>query len=101
MKRRTPEPSSTALGFFVRVNRGGAICRRMDAGSMHQQRCFRVDDSFAETAYRPDVNLDHVFDDKDTLTSKRLFCLTSPASFSCSDLVAASLKDSKSVSLAR
>ena len=39
--------------------------------------------------YRADVNLDHEFDEKDTLAGRglNLYCLTSPASFSCGNLV--------------
>jgi hypothetical protein len=59
----------------------------------------RLDGSLLETAYRADVNLDHAFDDKDVLSSKRLFCLTSPTSFSCANLVFSYLKDSGSATL--
>lgn len=38
-------------------------------------------------AYRADVNLDHQFDDADTISDLNLFCLTSPFSFSCGNLV--------------
>lgn len=39
--------------------------------------------------YRADVNLDHEFDEKDTLAGRglNLYCLTSPSSFSCGNLV--------------
>jgi hypothetical protein len=39
--------------------------------------------------YRADVNLDHEFDEKDTLAGRGLnvYCLTSPSSFSCGNLV--------------
>ena len=37
--------------------------------------------------YRADINLDHEFDEKDELTGKNLYCLTSPVSFSCANLV--------------
>ena len=51
--------------------------------------------------YRADVNLDHVFDDKDTLANRglRLFCLTSPASFSCANLVPWAFKEEGTVKL--
>ena len=41
------------------------------------------------TTYRADVNLDRVFDEQDTLAGRglNLFCLTSPVSFSCGNLV--------------
>ena len=43
----------------------------------------------AETTvvYRADVNLDHQFDDADTISNLNLYCLTSPISFSCGNLV--------------
>ena len=43
----------------------------------------------AETTaiYQADVNLDHQFDEKDNLSHLHLFCLTSPYSFSCGNLV--------------
>ena len=40
----------------------------------------------AVNVYRCDVNLDHTFDEKDTLSGFNLYCLTSPASFSCGNL---------------
>ena len=51
--------------------------------------------------YRADVNLDHVFDEQDTLAGRglRLFCLTSPASFSCGNLVPWAFKEDGSVKL--
>ena len=39
------------------------------------------------SAYRADINLDHQFDAKDTLSGRNLFCLISPVSFSCGNLV--------------
>ena len=41
------------------------------------------------TVYRADVNLDHEFDEKDTLAglNLNLYCLSSPRSFSCGNLV--------------
>ena len=41
----------------------------------------------ATIAYRADVNLDHQYDEKDTISSLNLYCLTSPRSFSCGNLV--------------
>ena len=37
--------------------------------------------------YRADINLDREFDEKDELTGKNLYCLISPISFSCGNLV--------------
>ena len=39
------------------------------------------------SAYRADINLDHQFDEKDMLQGRNLFCLISPVSFSCGNLV--------------
>ena len=50
-------------------------------------------------AYRADVNLDREYDDRDVLTGKNLYCLISPVSFSCGNLVPASFKSSQKVTL--
>ena len=49
--------------------------------------------------YRADVNLDGTFDEKDTVADKNLFCLISPVSFSCGNLVPAALMSSETVTL--
>ena len=49
--------------------------------------------------YRADINLDHEFDEKDTVSDKNLYCLVSPVSFSCGNLVPAALKSSQKVTL--
>ena len=41
----------------------------------------------ATTVYKADVNLDRTFDEKDWLVDKNTFCLISPASFSCGNLL--------------
>jgi hypothetical protein len=51
------------------------------------------------STYRADVNLDRVFDEKDTITDKNLFCLTSPASFSNGNYVPCAFKASGMVTL--
>lgn len=53
----------------------------------------------AQTEYRADVNGDGVCDQKDTIASKNLYCLVSPTSFSCGNLVPAALKESHQVTL--
>ena len=50
-------------------------------------------------AYRADVNLDRIFDEQDCLTDKNLYCLISPVSFSCGNLVPACLKSSQQVTM--
>ena len=51
------------------------------------------------TVYRADVNLDHQYDERDTISHLRLFCLTSPASFSCGNLVPWAFKEDGRVTL--
>ena len=51
------------------------------------------------SVYRADVTLDRKFDEKDTVTDKNLYCLISPVSFSCGNLVPAALKSSQKVTL--
>jgi hypothetical protein len=51
------------------------------------------------TVYRADLNFDHVYDDKDTLQGKNLFCLISPSSFSSGNLVPSYFKNSGKVTL--
>jgi C-terminal processing protease CtpA/Prc len=53
----------------------------------------------ATTVYRADLNLDHVFDEKDTLQGKNLFCLISPMSFSSGNLVPSFFKNTGKVTL--
>ena len=55
--------------------------------------------AFMNESFCCDANLDGVFDDKDSLKGYRLFCLTSPCSFSCGNLVPSILKDSKRVKM--
>jgi hypothetical protein len=51
--------------------------------------------------YRVDINRDHFFDEKDTLAGKgyNLYCLESPVSFSCGNLVPNVFKDTTHVTL--
>jgi hypothetical protein len=53
----------------------------------------------ALNAYSSDVNLDHVFDAKDRISSKNVYLLTSPASFSCGNLVPSLLRSTNKVSI--
>ena len=53
----------------------------------------------AVNVYRCDANLDHVFDEKDTVSDLNLYCLISPVSFSCGNLVPCMLKASGKVVL--
>ena len=62
-----------------------------------------VEDSFtgaqSTMVYRADVNLDRQFDEKDTLKGKHVYCLISPLSFSCGNLVPAVCKANQAVTL--
>ena len=51
------------------------------------------------TSYRCDANRDHAFDEKDTLGNRKLFCLASPTSFSCGNLVPSAFRESEKVTL--
>ena len=55
--------------------------------------------ALSTAVYRTDINLDHSFDEKDTVADKNLYCLISPVSFSCGNLVPAALKSSQKVTL--
>lgn len=55
--------------------------------------------AMSTAVYRADINLDHEFDEKDTVADKNLYCLVSPVSFSCGNLVPAALKSSQKVTL--
>ena len=51
--------------------------------------------------FRSDVNLDHQFDENDTLAGRglKLYCLTSPRSFSCGNMLPWVFKESGAVTL--
>ncbi len=55
--------------------------------------------AMSTSVYRADVNLDRSFDETDTIQDKSVFCLVSPVSFSCGNLVPAVLKSSQKVTL--
>lgn len=58
-----------------------------------------VTGSFSTSSYWVDVNLDGVFDAKDSISDKNLYCIVSPVSFSCGNLVPALLKESGKVTI--
>jgi hypothetical protein len=53
----------------------------------------------ATTYYRCDANMDHEFNSDDTVYGMNLYCLVSPISFSCGNLVPAMFKESGKVGL--
>ena len=56
-------------------------------------------ESRGTTNYSADVNLDGIFDEKDSIADKNLYCIVSPVSFSCGNLVPALLKASGKVTI--
>lgn len=77
----------------------GVYLRGWMLGEGVQNILSRLDGSLSETFYKADVNLDHAFDENDVLANKRLFCLTSPFSFSCANTTSAFLQDSERVTM--
>ena len=55
--------------------------------------------AMSNSVYRADVNRDRVFDEKDGLGDRRLYCMISPFSFSCGNLVPCIFKESGVVTL--
>ena len=55
--------------------------------------------ALCSTSYRCDANRDRKFDENDTPKGKRLFCLVSPCSFSCGNLVPNLFRESEKVTL--
>ncbi len=55
--------------------------------------------SLTASLYRADVNLDGKFDERDTVSDKNLYCLISPESFSCGNLLPWVFKTSGRVTL--
>ena len=55
--------------------------------------------AMSSAIYRADANRDRKFDEKDTVADKNIYCLISPYSFSCANLVPCALKDSNKATL--
>ena len=55
--------------------------------------------ALSTSVYQADINLDGDFDDEDSIADRNLYCLISPISFSCGNLVPAALKSSQKVTL--
>ena len=49
--------------------------------------------------YKADVNMDGTYDENDSIKDKNLYCLVSPLSFSCGNMVPAMLKASERVTI--
>ena len=85
-------------------NSGGAVDAAVFVlGWMLGDAPFSIKDmatgAMSTSVYRADVNLDREFDVRDTVSDYNLFCLISPVSFSCGNLVPAALKSSQKVTL--
>lgn len=90
--------------FDLTCNDGGAVDAAIFVMSwVLGDAPFCVADTFtgalSTVIYRADVNLDRAFDSEDEADDKRLFCLISPVSFSCGNLVPAAFKASHRVTL--
>lgn len=85
-------------------NGGGEIdaCMYITAWMVGQAEINIVDavtGSTSTSIYKADVNMDNKFDDTDTIKDKNLYCLISPTSFSCGNLMPFMLKASGNVTL--
>lgn len=58
-----------------------------------------ITESCATTSYIIDANLDGIFDERDTITDKNLYCIISPVSFSCANYAPALLQASGKVTI--
>ncbi|MBP3877266.1 MAG: hypothetical protein J6E44_04840, partial [Lachnospiraceae bacterium] len=74
-----------ALGWFM--------------GDTEVSSCNTFTGALSSAVYRADVNLDRKFDDSDTVRDKHLYCLISPSSFSCGNLLPSVFKNSQDVTL--
>ena len=74
-----------ALGWFM--------------GNTEVSSCNTFTGALSSAVYRSDVNLDRKFDDSDTVCDKHLYCLISPSSFSCGNLLPSVFKNSQDVTL--
>jgi hypothetical protein len=78
---------------------GYTICWFLGNGEISQHNTFTGAQS--TMTYQADINLDGVYDEKDTLAGRglNLYCLISPGSFSCGNLVPWAFKEDGSVTL--
>ena len=86
-------------------NNGGGRCRTAVAtlawmlGEVQTSITNSITGAKFSSVYVCDINADGKFDENDTIKDKKLFCLISPASFSCGNMVPAMLKSSDRVVL--
>ena len=90
--------------FDLSCNYGGSVDSALFViGWVLGNAPFCVKDTFtgalSTVLYRGDVNLDRQFNSNDEVDDKDLYCLISPVSFSCGNLVPAVFKNSQKVTL--
>ena len=86
------------------LNTGGALDAAVFTiawflGECNLQFTDAITGAQASMTYYADVNGDRVFDERDSIASLNRYCLISPVSFSCGNLVPAALKSSNMVTL--
>jgi hypothetical protein len=100
---RTNSPVKNVV-LDLSCNAGGAINAGVYvAGWFLPYAILNITNSFTGSrgsfTYRSDVNMDGKYDTNDLLSSKKLYLLVSPASFSCANFLASVLKESDQVRL--
>lgn len=102
MIKENPEVENVILDMS---NNTGGSCRTAVAtlawmlGEVQTNITNSITGAKCSSVYVCDINADGKFDENDTIKDKKLFCLISPASFSCGNMVPAMLKSSDRVVL--
>lgn len=102
MIKKNPEVENVILDMS---NNGGGACRTAVAtlawmlGEVQINTTNSITGAKFSSVYVCDINADGKFDENDTIKDKKLFCLISPVSFSCGNMVPAMLKSSDRVVL--
>lgn len=102
MIKKNPKVENVILDMS---NNGGGSCRTAVAtlawmlGEVQTNITNSITGAKCSSVYVCDINADGKFDENDTIKDKKLFCLISPASFSCGNMVPAMLKSSDRVVL--
>ena len=102
MIKENPEVENVILDMS---NNTGGSCRTAVAtlawmlGEVQTNITNSITGAKFSSVYVCDINADGKFDENDTIKDKKLFCLISPASFSCGNMVPAMLKSSDRVVL--
>ena len=102
MIKKNPKVENVILDMS---NNTGGSCRTAVAtlawmlGEVQTNITNSITGAKCSSVYVCDINADGKFDENDTIKDKKLFCLISPASFSCGNMVPAMLKSSDRVVL--